>query len=61
MVKKCVGNEEIAFLQYFQKCDNRNCNKSIASLVKCASDRMLLSDRPEDVGMNVMTVSQECF
>ena len=61
MAKKCVGNKEIAFLEHFQKRDNRNCNKSIASLVKCACDRVLLSDRPGDVGMNVMTVSQECF
>ena len=54
-------NEEIALLQYLQKYDNHTCNKSIASLGTWACDRMLLSDRIDDFGVNIMTVSLEYF
>ena len=54
-------NEKIALLQYLQKRDNQTRNKSIAYLGTWVRDRMLLSGRIDDFGVNVMTVSQEYF
>ena len=54
-------NEKIALLQYLQKRDNQTRNKSIAYLGTWVQDRMLLSGRIDDFGVNVMTVSQEYF
>ena len=54
-------NEKIALLQYLQKRDNQTRNKSIAYLGTWVQDRMLLSGRTDDFGVNVMTVSQEYF
>ena len=54
-------NEKIALLQYLQKRDNQTRNKSIAYLGTWVQDRMLLSGRTDDFGVNVMTVSQKYF
>ena len=54
-------NEKIALLQYLQKRDNQTRNKSIAYLGTWVQDRMLLSGRIDDFGVNVMTVSQKYF
>ena len=51
-------SEKIALLQYLQ---TQTRNKSITYLGTWVRDRMLLSDRIDDFGVNVMTVSQEYF
>ena len=54
-------NEEIARLQCLQKYDNHTFNKSIVSLGTWACDHMLLSDRVDDFGVNVIAAFQEYF
>ena len=49
----------MTLLKYLQKYDNHTCNRSKVSWGKFACNRMFLTDRIDDFGVNVMTVSQE--